>query len=128
MTQHKNVIIATKVLQDQRTKQQFGMIYISINENTFKKLYSNFTTKSNDVAIISSDGTIVSSNKESIIGSKDINLLNIAKKINRDNLKFKNIKMDNKNYTVIAEYMPIYDFYLVNLVDTKLALVDIYII
>ncbi|MBU3145174.1 sensor histidine kinase [Clostridium sp. CF012] len=126
LTQHKNVIIATKVLQDQRTKQQFGMIYISINENTFKKLYSNFTTKSNDVAIISSDGTIVSSNKGSIIGSKDINLLNIAKKINSDNLKFKNIKMDNKNYTVIAEYMPIYDFYLVNLVDTKLALVDMY--
>ena len=126
LTQHRNVIVATKVLKDQRTKQQFGMLYISINENTFKKLYSNFTTKSNDVAIISSDGTIVSSNKESIIGTIDINLLNIAKKIDSDNLKFKNIKIDNKSYTVIAEYMPIYDFYLVNLVDTKLALADMY--
>ncbi|MGH4052020.1 MAG: cache domain-containing sensor histidine kinase [Clostridium sp.] len=126
LTEHKNVIIATKVLRDQRTKKQFGMLYININENTFFKLYSNFTTNSNDVAIISSDGTIVSSNKESIIGTKDNNLLNIAKKIDTNNLKFENTKLDNKDYTVLAEYMPIYDFYLVNIIDTKLALEDMY--
>ncbi|MBW9172631.1 sensor histidine kinase [Clostridium estertheticum] len=126
LTTHRNVIIATKVLHDQRTKQQFGMLYISINENTFKKLYSNFTTKSNDVAIMSSDGTIVSSNKENIIGTIDKPLLNIAKNIDNNNLKFKNVKLNNKNYTVLAEYMPIYNFYLVNIIDTNVALKDMY--
>jgi two-component system sensor histidine kinase YesM len=126
LTEHKNVIIATKVLRDKRTKKQFGMLYITINENTFFKLYSNFTTKSNDVAIISSDGTIVSSNKQSLIGTIDNNLLYIAKKINTNNLKFENTKLDNKDYTILAEYMPIYDFYLINLVDTNLALEDMY--
>ncbi|MBU3112919.1 sensor histidine kinase [Clostridium lacusfryxellense] len=126
LTEHKNVIIATKVLQDRRTKKQFGMLYVSIDEHTFKNLYSNFTTKSNDVVIISSDGTIVSSNKQSIIGTKDKNLLNVAKQIRTDNLKFKNLKLNNKDYTVLAEYMPIYNFYLVNLIDTKLALEDMY--
>ena len=74
------MIIATKVLLDRSTKKQFGMLYVSINESIFNKLYSNFTTKGNDVVMISSDGTIVSSNKQNIIGTKNKNLLNTAKK------------------------------------------------
>lgn len=126
LTEHNNVIVATKVLHDQRTKAQFGMIYITINESIFNKLYSNFTTKGNDVIILSSDGTIVSSNKQNIIGNKDINLLNTAKEINNNNLKYKNITLNKKKYTVLAEYMPIYDFFLVNIIDTNLALGDVY--
>jgi len=126
LNQHKNVIVATKVLQDRTTKKQYGMLYVSINENNFNKLYSNFTTKSNDVAIISSDGTIVSSNKQNIIGTKNKTLLNTAKNIDNNNLKFKNIKLNNRNYTILAEYMPIYNFYLVNVIDTNLALEDMY--
>lgn len=126
LTEHRNVIVATKILQDQITKQRFGMLYVSINENTFNKLYSNFTTKSNDVVMISPDGTIVSSNKQNIIGTIDKSLLNIAKNIDTNNLKFKNIKLNNRNYTILAEYMPIYNFYLVNLIDTNLALKDMY--
>ena len=45
LTENRNVIIATKVLQDQGQRKQFGMLYISINENTFKNLYSNFTNQ-----------------------------------------------------------------------------------
>lgn len=126
LTEHNNVIVATKVLHDQRTKEQFGMIYITINESIFNKFYSNFTTKGNDIIILSSDGTIVSSNKQSVIGNKDINLLSTAKEINSNNLKYKNITLNKKKYTVLAEYMPIYDFFLVNVIDTNLALGDIY--
>lgn len=126
LTEHRNVIIATKVLKDHMTKKQYGMLYVSINETTFNKLYSDFTTKSNDVAIISSNGTIVSSNKENIIGTIDKSLLNVAKQIDTKNLKFKNIKLNNKDYTILAEYMPIYNFYLVNIIDTNAALTGMY--
>lgn len=126
LTQNTDVIVATKVLRDQRTKDEFGMLYITIKENVFNNLYSNFTTKGNDVVILSSDGTVVSSNKQNIIGNENKDLLNISKEIHKENLKYKNIKVNNKSYTIISKYMPIYDFYLTNIIDTNLALVDMY--
>lgn len=126
LTENKNVIIATKVLCDPNTKQQFGMLYIIINENMFSKLYSNFPTKGNDIFMISSDGTIVSSNRQDLIGSRDENLLHAAKKIYSEKIKYMDVKADKKSYTVLSNYMPIYDFYLVNRIDTKLALDEMY--
>jgi two-component system sensor histidine kinase YesM len=125
-TVNKKVIVATKILQDKNTKQQFGVLYITINENVFSKLYSNFPTKGNDIFMIASDGTIVSSNNKSLIGQKDEDLLNAAKKINNEKIKYIDIKSKGKNYTVLSNYMPIYDFYLVNRVDTKVALDAMY--
>lgn len=126
LNEGNNVIIATKVLHDQRTKEQFGMLYMTISENVFSKLYSNFTTNGNDVVIMSPDGTIVSSNKQDIIGSKDYSMLSTAKEITSKRLKYKNIRNNGKNYTVLSEYMPIYDFYLVNIIDTNIALSSMY--
>jgi len=126
LTENTNVIVATKVLRDQRTKDEFGMLYITIKENIFNNLYSNFTTKGNDVVILSSDSTVISSNKQNIIGTKNENLLNIAKEIHKKNLNYKNIKSNKKTYTILAKYMPIYDFYLVNIIDTNLALAEMY--
>lgn len=126
LTDHGNFIIATKVLQDRATKKQFGMMYVTVNENVFRQLYSNFTTEGNDVVIISQEGTIVSSNKEELIGTNDENLLNIAKKINNNNLKYLNVNLNKKSCTILSEYMPIYNFYLVNIIDTNKALSDMY--
>lgn len=125
-TEHKKIIVASKVLKDQRTKQHFGILYILINENVFSKLYSNFPTKGNDIFMISSDGTIVSSNRKDLIGQRNEILLEAAKKITNEKIKYINIKSDKKNYTVLSDYMPIYDFYLVNRIDTKLALDGVY--
>lgn len=125
-TNQSNVIIATKLLSNGSTKQPFGILYILINENVFSKLYSNFPTKGNDIFMISSEGIIVSSNRKDLIGTKDQTLLNSAKKINNDKVKYMNIKYNKINYTILADYMPIYDFYLVNRIDTKTALDEMY--
>lgn len=125
-TINKKVIVATKILQDKNTKQQFGVLYITINENVFSKLYSNFPTKGNDIFLIASDGTIVSSNNKNLIGQKDEDLLNAAKKITHEKINYLDIKSKGKSYTVLSNYMPIYDFYLVNRVDTKVALDAMY--
>lgn len=126
LTKNNNCIIATKVLQDRNTRKQFGMIYVLIHESVFNKLYSSFTTEGNDVVMISSTGTILSSNKHDLIGTNNENLLNEAKKIHNDNLKYLNVNLNKKHYTILAEYMPIYDFYLVNIIDTNKALNDMY--
>lgn len=126
LTKNNNCIIATKVLQDRNTRKQFGMIYVIIHESVFNKLYSNFTTNGNDVVIISSTGTILSSNKQNLIGTNDKNLLNTAKKIHNDGLKYLNVNLNKKHYTILSEYMPVYNFYLVNIIDTDRALKDMY--
>ncbi|ERI92490.1 HAMP domain protein [Clostridiales bacterium oral taxon 876 str. F0540] len=125
-TENSNVIIATKVLQDKNTNEQFGILYILINENVFSKFYSNFPTKGNDIFLMSYDGTIVSSNNKGLIGKKDTSLLDAAKKIDNATVKYMNIKSDSRDYTVMSRYMPIYNLYLINRVDTKTALDDMY--
>lgn len=125
-TGRSNVIIATKVLHDRNTNEQFGVLYIIINESVFSKLYTNFPTRGNEILMLSSDGTVVSSNNKNLIGKKDKKLLGAAKKISQEKIKYLNIKDNNKDYTVLSNYMPIYDFYLVNRVDTNAALEGMY--
>lgn len=126
LTQYNDTIMIAKVLRDQTTLEQFGMMYITINENEFSKAYSNFTTNGNDVLIVSSDGVIVSSNKKYMVGSINKNILDKAKKINKFGYKNSNIDIGAKSYTMLSSYMPIYNFYIVNLIDTKSALNGMY--
>lgn len=127
VTKNNSVMIGTKVLISELTKKPIGVLFAIINEDSIKNLYSNFAaTSGNDIAIISSNGTIVSSSIENIIGSKNFNLLNAAKKIKKDNSKYINTSLDNKKYTILSEYMPTYDFYLVNIIDTNKALNTMY--
>ncbi|MCD2347767.1 sensor histidine kinase [Clostridium guangxiense] len=126
LTKNDSAIVATKVLYDQLTKSPFGVIYMTINEKVFKKLYSNFTTTGNDVAVISSNGTVVSSSINNMIGSKNYNLLNLGKEIKKNHIKYLNITLNKKKCIILSEYMPIYDFYLVNIIDTNKALSDMY--
>jgi len=127
VSKNNNVIIGTKVLISALTKKPIGVLYAIINEDSIKNLYSNFAaTPGNDIAIISSNGTIVSSSIENMIGSKNFALLNAAKKIKKNNSEYINISLDNKKYTILSEYMPTYDFYLVNIIDTNKALNAMY--
>lgn len=127
VTKNNNVMMGTKVLISALTKKTIGVLYAIINEDSIKNLYSNFAaTPGNDIAIISSNGTIVSSSIENMIGNKNSALLNAAKKIKKNNSEYINIYLDNKKCTILSEYMPTYDFYLVNIIDTNKALNAMY--
>ncbi|MWV46791.1 HAMP domain-containing protein [Paenibacillus sp. HJL G12] len=115
----KPVIVATKVLQETTTDQEYGMLYITIDENDFKPFYSSFTSEGNDVVIIDGSGTVISSNHSSLIGSQNAQLLSYAQDIQDQGLHVKKVKMMGKDELMLAQYLPSYNFYLVNMIDQQ---------
>lgn len=116
------VIVATKALYERTTGTLYGDLYIAIRESAFKRFYTNFTSDGNDVVILDRSGVIVSSNRDDLIGKLNVGLLGYAKEIEDENLQYKNASVMGSDYVLLAEYVPTYDFYLVNLIDKETAL------
>lgn len=119
--QNEHFIIASKALVERTSGTLYGILYVSIREQEFKQFYSNFTSTGNDVVILDKNGRIVSSNREDWIGQSSPELLGDAEDIAARQLPYKNAEVMGKDHILLANYVPAYDFYIVNLIDRKYA-------
>lgn len=119
---HQPVIVATKALYDRVNSTLYGNLYIAIRESAFKQFYTNFTSEGNDVVIMNKSGVIVSSNLERLIGNHNSDMLADASEIVKQGLSYKDTRVMGKDYIILSEYLPTYDFYVINLIDKKTAL------
>ncbi|EHS59867.1 sensor histidine kinase [Paenibacillus sp. Aloe-11] len=115
-------IIASKAFMERTSGTLYGMIYIAIREPEFRRFYNNFTSNGNDVLILDKSGLIVSSNRQDLIGQHSRELLGYAKKINEQGLNYVNANVMSKESIVLSNYIPSYDFYLVNMIDRQIAI------
>ncbi len=125
-TKFSSSIVTTKVLCDKFTKEPYGLVYILINQSTFRKYYDYFVGNGNNINIISSDGTIVSSNKTSEIGTKNLDLYNLSNSIQDDNLKYINTKLNSSDVAILSKYIPNYNFNIVGIINKNIVLDEIY--
>lgn len=121
-----NNITGVKVLKDKETKAIYGYVYIIIKEEDFKKHYMPFMGNSNNIAIISYNGEIVSSSISNIIGQKDTNLLNITTHMNQNNISVYNAKYKNKNAAILKTYLPYYDFNIMGIIDRNIIIDEVF--
>lgn len=119
---NQKTIVVSKQLLSLQQGNSYGTIYIGIDEDYFCSLYSDFVSDGNDMMVISSDGTIVSSNIKSIIGLKDNDLLVKAHSLINTNSPYKYITYNGSQCALIARYLPVYDMYLVSVVNMNLIL------
>ncbi|WP_419872690.1 sensor histidine kinase [Candidatus Pristimantibacillus sp. PTI5] len=113
------VIVASRALMERTSGNQYGILYFAIRESDFKRFYASFTSSGNDVAILDRSGMVVSSNRTDLIGKEQQDLLSYAQEIEKQKLKFKEVSVMGKNSLVLSEYLPVYDFYLVNFIDKQ---------
>lgn len=118
----RQFIVATKVLLERTTGQEYGMLYIVIDENDFKPFYSSFTSEGNDVIIMDKSGTVMTSNLSSLTGQKNRELLFYAQEIQGQELDVKRVNVMGRDQLMLAEYLPSYDFYLLNMIDQQMVL------
>lgn len=119
---NERLIIATKALMNRSTSEIYGTLYITIRERDFKQFYTSFTSGGNDVYMLDKSGVIVSSNKAEHIGTTAPDLLGYAVKLTSGQATDLNAKVMDRDSVVLAEYMPFYDYYLINVIDKELAL------
>lgn len=116
------LIVASKVLMVPTTKEIYGTLYMMMKESDFKQFYANFTSTGNDVLILDHNGLILSGNQTDLIGHTSRPLLEAAAKIRDQNLRYSTLKSEGHSKIVVADYLPAYDCYIVNLIDKKQAL------
>lgn len=112
-------IVVSKALLDRSMNQIYGVIYISLQEDDFRQMYSRYTGNGNDVYLMDQSGRIVSSNKRALVGQKEADLLKQVKEIENHDLKVKQINVFNKDYLLFSRYLPTFDMYLINLIDRE---------
>ncbi|MUT65202.1 sensor histidine kinase [Paenibacillus sp. NEAU-GSW1] len=111
-------IIATKALTD-RSGTVYGMVYFALRETYFAKFYDSNTSPGNDIAIMDSQGTIISSNREDWIGQQSSDLLHYAQAIEEQDLAYKNADIMGKDQIILSEYLGSLNLYMVNLIDKQ---------
>lgn len=114
---NSNAIIISRELKDIVNSLVFGDIFISIAETDFKKVYSNFVTNGNDILVINSEGTIISSSIQDSIGDTRTDIMNISKELVGNEITYDVYTIKNKEYTFIANYIPNMDVYVTNMID-----------
>lgn len=121
-----NTITGVKVLKDKESKLIYGYVYIIIKEDDFKKYYMPFMGASNDIAIISKNGQVVSSSIDNIIGKNDNSLLKIASHMDQNNITIYNTKYNNKNKSILKTYLPYYNFNIIGIIDRNLIINEVF--
>lgn len=126
LTKSTSGIVVTKVLCDDITKTPYGFVYIIISQNVLNKYYNHFVGNGNNIAIISNDSTIISSNITSKIGEKNLDLYEFSNTIQKNNFKYINTKFNNSDVAILSKHIPNYNFNLVGIINKSIVLDEMY--
>lgn len=116
------LIVGTKALMTPTTKEIYGTLYLTIRESDFKQFYANFTSTGNDVLILDRNGLVLSSNRLDLVGQNSKDILRSTENMLEHKQSYSSIRAQDRNVIMIADYLPNFDFYIVNLIDKKMAL------
>lgn len=120
--EQKPVLVASKALYEPYTGNIYGTLYITFRDQDFQSFYENFTSEGNDVLLMSSQGQIISSNRSELIGQHVPSLLHAVGMQEKSGLGSTSLSFEGRKITVLSEYLPEFDFYLVNLLDRETAM------
>jgi two-component system sensor histidine kinase YesM len=113
------VIVAAKAMLERSTGIVYGTLFFAMRESEFRQLYASYTSEGNDIVILDRAGTILSSNRGALIGRREPELLAIAEDIHIRDRDYASMRIFDRNQIVLAEYLPFYDLYMVNLIDQQ---------
>lgn len=87
------VLIMAKTLSYGEADQYDGIIFLSIKETDFEKMYEHFTSATNDIIILNQDEEVVSSNERGYLtGEKQEELEYILAKVETEESKLEEVK------------------------------------
>ena len=121
---YDNFIFATKPLIDGRTQLLYGYAAVVMDELNISSKYSPYLTEGIQIALISADGTILSSSKKEYISTVDNDLLATAEaaaaKANGT------WSLEDAKTTYISFFLPEYNAYLIEEIDQIRAFSSLY--
>lgn len=120
-TASDNYVIAAKALLDRETDQSYGAVYFPIKEGQLRSFYTDYVKPGNDFYVLDRNGKVVSSSSSNVIGQSLPELSQQAKSMQTDEETYREVEFQDTNQIMLAEYLPYFDMYLVNMVDKQTA-------
>ncbi|WP_413380725.1 sensor histidine kinase [Alkalihalobacillus sp. 1P02AB] len=114
-------VIATRALVDRPSEEVYGIMYFAIQEEEFRRFYSNYTSPGNDIFVIDSTGRIVSSNRGNLIGKRDPALKEYATALKGSEDRYVINEFLGKEQIFVGEYLESFDLYILNVIDQEIA-------
>jgi two-component system, sensor histidine kinase YesM len=121
----EDYMIASRGIMDPLSGKVFGSMYFSISKKQFKSLFTDNAGLGNTLFLVDRNGTIVSSNTDSLVGQQDKSLLSYAKEMENHPQKYMIKKFKGKDQIMLVEYIPFFDMYLFNMINKKEAIGDL---
>ena len=91
------VLVMAKTLSYGEPDRYEGIIFISIKQSEFQKMYEYFTSETNDIIILNQDDEVVSSNERGYLtGEKEEELAQILTKVETEDDKLEEVKDKSK--------------------------------
>ncbi|MFJ6414188.1 histidine kinase [Terribacillus saccharophilus] len=116
-----NYVIAAKALLDRETDQSYGAVYFPIKEGQLRSFYTDYVKPGNDFYVLDQNGKVVSSSLTNVIGQSLPELSQEAENMQTDGETYREVKFQDTNQIMLAEYLPYFDMYLINMVDKQTA-------
>lgn len=121
----EDYMIASRGLMDPLSGKVYGSMYFSISKKNFKSLFTDNAGLGNTLFLVDRNGTIVSSNTDSLVGQQEKSLLSYAKEMEDHPQKYMIKKFKGKDQIMLVEYIPYFDMYLFNMINKQQAIGDL---
>ncbi|MCM3225183.1 sensor histidine kinase [Terribacillus saccharophilus] len=116
-----NYVIAAKALLDRETDQSYGAVYFPIREGQLRSFYTDYVKPGNDFYVLDRKGKVVSSSLTNVIGQSLPELSQQAENMQTEGETYREVEFQDTNQIMLAEYLPYFDMYLINMVDKQTA-------
>ena len=108
-------VIMIKKLPRQKAGSYYGTMFVIQPETRFAQLYASAYSENSYIAILETNGTVISSNRKDWIGIVSEDLRAVSDKSGG----LQSITMDGKEYLAVSSYLPSLNLFMVNLVDQQ---------
>lgn len=104
------VILGCKALYT-KGEAPYGGVVISIREDSVRKFYQSFISKSNHIILLADNGTVLSSTRPEKVGTTDFALLSTARENRANDLEY---SRSNEQGIVLSCYLSYLDVYVIS--------------
>ncbi|QXE02840.1 sensor histidine kinase [Terribacillus sp. DMT04] len=114
-------VVAAKTLMDSETDRAYGAVLLPIKEEQLRSFYQDYVKPGNDFYVLNQEGQVVSSSLSNTIGTSLPELHQQAETMVLDGELYREINDEDTSQIMVAEYLPYFNMYLVNMVDKQAA-------
>lgn len=117
----KNCIVVTAAMANASDEKPYGYLYLIIGQAQLQEFYASLSNDASRLMLMDDNGMIISAENTSLIGKRDLNLLNAVHKAETTGGCTENVPFNGSDVSVVAKYLGNWGVHTVGIIDNKTA-------